>query len=85
MLRQLQSRRCAQTGRRLLKTAEIDHHTPLFRVWREERNTPWPTLLDYWGVPNLQIINREVHAAKCADEANYRNEAATERTALFEA
>lgn len=81
MLRRLQSTQCAQTGRRLLKTAEVDHRMPLFRVWREQRNTPWPTLLDYWGVPNLQVINREVHAAKCVDEANYRREAATERAA----
>jgi hypothetical protein len=28
----------------------------------------WP----YWGVPNLQVINRDVHAAKCAEEAKYR-------------
>jgi hypothetical protein len=45
---------------------------PLFRVWRERRNTPWPMLLSYWGVPNLQVINRDAHAAKCAEEAQYR-------------
>ncbi len=28
--------------------------------------------LSYWGVPNLQVINRDVHAAKCAEEAKYR-------------
>ena len=81
MLRKLQSRRCGQTGRRLWKAAEVDHHMPLFRVWREQRDAPWPTLLNYWGVPNLQVINRDVHAAKCADEANYRREAATESVA----
>ena len=68
MLRRLQARRCAQTGGRLWKTAEIDHRVPLFRVWREQRDTPWPELLSYWGVPNLQVINRDVHAAKCAEE-----------------
>ena len=69
VLRRLQARRCAQTGGRLWKTAEIDHRVPLFQVWRERRDTPWPELLSYWGLPNLQVINRDVHAAKCADEA----------------
>jgi len=72
LLRRLQGRRCAETGRRLWKTAEVDHRVPLFRVWQEHRNTDWPALLAYWGVPNLQMINREAHAAKCADEAGYR-------------
>lgn len=76
MLRKLQLRRCAQTRRRLWKTAEVDHTMPLFRVWREQRDRPWPALLGYWGVPNLQMINRDVHAAKCAVEANYRRERA---------
>lgn len=72
MLKRLQARRCAATGGRLWKTAEVDHRVPLFRVWREHRATAWPTLLAYWGVPNLQVINRDVHAAKCADEARAR-------------
>jgi spore coat protein A len=63
----------AQTGGRLWKTAEIDHRVPLFCVWRERRDTPWPELLSYWGLPNLQVINRDVHAAKCADEAKARS------------
>jgi len=46
---------------------------PLFRVWQEHRDTAWPALLDFWGVPNLQLINRAVHVAKCAAEANYRS------------
>jgi hypothetical protein len=29
-------------------------------------------LLDYWGLPNLQAINRDAHVAKCADEARER-------------
>jgi len=32
-----------------------------------------PALLSYWGVPNLQVINRDVHAAKCAEEAGDRS------------
>jgi hypothetical protein len=72
MLRRLQARRCAQTGGRLWKTAEIDHRVPLYRVWGEHRDTPWPKLLGYWGLSNLQVINRDVHAAKCADEAGER-------------
>lgn len=72
ILRRLQTRRCAETGGRLWKTAEIDHRVPLFRVWSERRDTPWPELLDYWGLPNLQVINRDAHAAKCATEARDR-------------
>jgi hypothetical protein len=72
LLRRLQARRCRQTGGRLLKNAEVDHRVPLFRVWSEHRDAPWPRLLDYWGLPNLQIINRDIHAAKCASEAQHR-------------
>ena len=78
ILRRLQQRRCAQSGGRLWKTAEVDHHVPLFRVWGERRDTPWPKLLDYWGLPNLQVINRDVHVEKCADEASYRRRAAAD-------
>jgi hypothetical protein len=71
-LKRLQLRRCAQSGKRLWKTAEVDHRMPLFQVWREHRDTSWPLLLAFWGVPNLQVINRDAHAAKCAVEAKYR-------------
>jgi hypothetical protein len=71
-LRRLQARRCTESGGRLWKTAEVDHRVPLFRVWSERRGTPWPALLDYWGLPNLQVINRDAHAAKCATEAHDR-------------
>lgn len=36
------------------------------------RDDPRPGLLDFWGLPNLQMINRDVHAAKCAIEARDR-------------
>ena len=75
ILKRLQQRRCAETGGRLWKTAEVDHRVPLFRVWREHRDTPWPSLLGFWGVPNLQIINRDAHAGKCAVEAQFRRAA----------
>jgi len=81
LLRRLQARRCAQSGSRLWKTAEIDHRVPLFRVWSEHRDTPWPALLAYWGLPNLQVINRDVHAAKCATEARDRSAARAARVA----
>ena len=68
----LQARRCGETGGRLLKSAEVDHGIPLFRVWSEYRDAPWPVLLDYWGLPNLQVINRDVHVAKCAKESRKR-------------
>ena len=72
LLRRLQARRCGQTGRRLWRSAEVDHRVPLFRVWSEHRDLLWPKLLDFWGLPNLQVINRDVHAAKCANEARDR-------------
>jgi hypothetical protein len=72
LLRLLQRRRCGQTGGRLWKNAEVDHRVPLFRVWSEHRDKPWPELLDFWGLPNLQVINRDAHVAKCAVEAGGR-------------
>jgi hypothetical protein len=29
-------------------------------------------LLSYWGLTNLQVVNRDAHVAKCAIEARYR-------------
>ena len=72
LLRKIQIRRCKATGKRLWKDAQVDHRVPLFQVWREHRDRPWPHLLSYWGLPNLQIINRAAHVAKCAEEARYR-------------
>ena len=77
LLRRLQTRRCGESGGRLWRSAEIDHRVPLFRVWTEHRNTPWPELLAYWGLPNLQVINRNVHVRKCAVEARQRRRAAS--------
>jgi len=73
LLRKRQARRCAQSGARLWKTAEVDHRVPLFKVWSEHRDTAWPALLGFWGLPNLQVINRDIHTAKCASEAGYRS------------
>ena len=72
LLRLLQRRRCGQTGGRLWKNAEVDHRVPLFRVWSEHRDKPWSELLGFWGLPNLQVINRDAHVAKCAVEAGSR-------------
>ena len=72
LLRRLQARRCGETGGRLWKSAEVDHRVPLFRLWNEYRDAPWAELLDYWGLPNLQMVNRDAHAAKCATEARGR-------------
>jgi hypothetical protein len=74
LLKRAQAHRCGITDKRLLKTAEVDHRLPLFRVWQEERNRPWPELLGFWGLPNLQVINRVAHAEKCATEAGYRSQ-----------
>jgi hypothetical protein len=75
LLRRLQAPRCAETGARLWKNAEVDHRVPLFRVWTEYRHLPWPKLLGFWGLPNLQVINRDVHVAKCASEMRDRSAA----------
>jgi hypothetical protein len=69
VLKRVQRHRCMQTGKRLLRTAEVDHQVPLFRVWRDLNREPWPDLLGYWGTPNLRVINREAHVLKCAMEA----------------
>ena len=82
LLRRLQARRCGQTRKRLWKNAEVDHRIPLFRVWSEHRDVPWPKLLDFWGLPNLQVINRDAHAAKCAIEARHRRVARSLETEL---
>jgi hypothetical protein len=79
ILKLRQQRRCATSGRRLLKTAEVDHRIPLFAVWSEHRSRPWPELLAFWGAPNLQVINKTAHLEKCAEEAADR---ARQRTGL---
>ena len=50
--------------------------------WSENRDLPWPKLLDFWGLPNLQVINRDAHAAKCAIEARHRRVARSLETEL---
>jgi hypothetical protein len=82
LLKRMQERRCTESGKRLLKTAEVDHRVPLFRVWKEHRDLPWPQLLGFWGLPNLQVINRDAHAAKCAAEAGYRKDTRAEQAAV---
>jgi hypothetical protein len=71
-LKRLQLRRCAETGKRLGGGAEVDHRIPLHRVWQERGVNEWPSVLAFWGVPNLQVINRDAHAAKCLAEAKAR-------------
>jgi hypothetical protein len=72
-LKALQNRRCRLGGDRLLAKAEVDHRIPLFKVWRDYQDTDWPALLDFWGVPNLQVINRTAHLEKCGAEAGERS------------
>jgi hypothetical protein len=71
-LKRLQRFRCAVTGKRLPVAADVDHRVPLFRVWRDHRREPWPGLLGYWGVPNLQVMSRLAHRSKCAVEVDDR-------------
>jgi hypothetical protein len=82
LLRRLQVRRCGESGARLWRSAEVDHRVPLFQVWTERRSAPWPELLAYWGLPNLQVINRDVHVRKCAAEARHRRLAASRQAEL---
>ncbi|KAB1072620.1 hypothetical protein [Methylobacterium planeticum] len=72
VLKARQRHRCASAGKRLLKSAEVDHRVPLYRVWQEHRSTPWPALLAFWGTPNLQVVNKVIHAEKCGQEASER-------------
>jgi hypothetical protein len=71
-LKRRQGQRCVVTNKRLLRSAHVDHRVPLYQVWREHREAAWPALLSFWGTPNLQVINREAHHAKCAAEARER-------------
>ena len=72
LIRRLGRRRCGVTGERLLRNAEIDHRVPLVTAWREHRDAPWPALLRFWGIPNLQAVNQDAHRAKSAREAVQR-------------
>ena len=54
---------------------DAEWRSPLRRLqalWSEHRDLPWPKLLDFWGLPNLRVISRDVHVVKSADEAAYR-------------
>jgi hypothetical protein len=73
MLKLRQNRKCTTTGKRLLRTAEVDHRVPLFAVWSQHRAMPWPELLAFWGTGNLQVISRTAHVEKCAEEASQRS------------
>lgn len=81
ILKLRQQRKCPSTGKRLPKTSEVDHRVPLFSVWAEHRERPWPELLAFWGAPNLQVINKAAHSDKCAQEAGLR---AQKRAAVAE-
>lgn len=72
LIRRLGRRRCGLTGELLARKAEIDHRVPLVTAWREHRQTPWPALLRFWGIPNLQAVNKDAHRAKSAREAVQR-------------
>jgi len=78
VLKRLQRLSCAATRGRLWRTAEVDHRVPLFRVWREHRDPPWPLLLRFWGVPNLQRstpnsgadgLENPINSARCCSFA----------------
>ncbi len=74
LLRKRQGRLCPLSGRRLLRDAEVDHRVPLYSVWRDRRDLPWPEILAFWGAPNLQTINGIAHREKSGMEAGDRSE-----------
>jgi hypothetical protein len=53
-------------------TKPVSHGFGVSLLLCDHRNDGWPQLLNYWGLPNLQVINREVHVTKCTIEARYR-------------
>jgi hypothetical protein len=38
----------------------------------EYRDRPWPELLHFWGLPNLQLVNSAMHDRKSVDETRTR-------------
>jgi hypothetical protein len=72
LLRLLQARRCGQTGGRLWRDAEVDIGSRCFESGVTIAMERWPKLLSYWELPDLQVINRDAHSAKCAIEARDR-------------
>jgi hypothetical protein len=82
LLRRFQQHRCATSRRRLLRASEVDHRIPLFRVWRDHRDLPWPTLLAFWGLPNLQVVSCEVHLRKSLEEGVERRSAQRQRAGV---
>jgi len=79
-----QGGRCALTGepvlgdpypdghRTLLPGVEVDHVVPLWRVRYEAARHPWPDVLRFWGVRNLQVLSETGHRRKTAQEAAER-------------
>lgn len=72
LVARVQRHRCALTGKRLLRGAQLDHRLPLHEIWRDRRDAPYAELLSYWGLGNLQVVNAPAHAAKSAAEASAR-------------
>jgi len=64
--------RCAINGVELGPDAEVDHLTPLWRVWRSRASLTWPAMLHYWSLANLHVVSRAAHLRKCAIEAGER-------------
>ena len=60
LLRRLQARRCGQTGGRLEERGGGPSRAALSRLERIS-GYAMAGLLDYWGMPNLQVINRDAH------------------------
>lgn len=72
LLARVQKHRCGLTGKRLLRTSEVDHRVPLHEVWRDRRDLPFPELIGLWGAGNLQVVNATAHLEKSAREATTR-------------
>lgn len=51
---------------------EVDHVIPLWRVRLEGGKHPWPGVLRFWGLSNLQALSSVGHKRKTAREARER-------------
>jgi hypothetical protein len=53
---------------------QIDHHTPLYRVYRvwKDKKDAWPIITHFWSPENIQYITTQQHKKKNAKESQER-------------
>ena len=57
------------------KGYQIDHFTPLYRVYRawKDRDDAWPTITHFWSPDNIQYITEKEHKKKSKEESGERS------------